>query len=120
MPSFKAFVGGKLGSGSQWMSWIHLDDLVGIIHHALTTAMQGPVNGTAPKPATNLEFTQALASAMGRPAIFPVPAFVVKALFGEMSSVLLGSQRVLPSAAEAADYHYQYPELRAALKNIVG
>ena len=120
MPSFKAFVGGKLGSGSQWMSWIHLDDLVGIIHHALTTAMQGPVNGTAPKPATNLEFTQALASAMGRPAIFPVPAFVVKALFGEMSSVLLGSQRVLPRVAEAAGYRYQYPELRAALKNIVG
>jgi uncharacterized protein (TIGR01777 family) len=119
LPPFKAFVGGKIGSGKQWMSWIHLDDLVGIICHALQNPMSGPFNGTAPNPVTNADFTSALASALGRPALFPVPSLALKAIFGEMSSVLLGSQRVLPRATEAAGYKFEYPELAPALRNIL-
>lgn len=116
LPPFKAFVGGKLGSGKQWMSWIHLDDLVGIICHALENPMSGPVNGTAPNPVTNSQFTAELARALGRPAVFPVPSFALKAMFGEMAGMLLEGQRVLPKAAEAAGYKFQYPELGPALR----
>lgn len=116
---FKAGMGGKLGSGHQWMSWIHLDDLVGIIQHALQNPLRGPVNGTAPNPVTNEEFTKELAHALHRPAVFPVPAFMLKTMFGEMSEVMLASQRVLPEAAEAAGYQFRYPQLAPALANIL-
>ena len=119
LPPFKAFVGGRIGSGKQWMPWIHLDDLVGIICYALDNPLSGACNGTAPNPVTNSEFTGELARALGRPAIFPVPAIALKAIFGEMSEVLLASQRVLPKAAEAAGYRFQYPELGPALRAIV-
>jgi uncharacterized protein (TIGR01777 family) len=119
LPPFKAFVGGRIGSGKQWMSWIHIDDLVGIIHHALTNPMSAAFNGTAPNPVTNADFTAALAAALGRPAIFPVPGVALKLMFGEMASVLLGSQRVLPRATEAAGYKFQYRELAAALRSIL-
>jgi len=119
LPPFKAFVGGKIGSGKQWMSWIHIDDLVGIICHALANPMSGVFNGTAPNPVTNSDFTAKLAAALGRPALFPVPAFALKIMFGEMAGVLLGSQRVLPRATEAARYQFQYPELGAALRDIL-
>jgi uncharacterized protein (TIGR01777 family) len=119
LPPFKAFVGGRIGSGKQWMSWIHVDDLVGIIHHALTNPMSGAFNGAAPNPVTNADFTTTLAAALGRPAIFPVPGFALKLMFGEMASMLLGSQRVLPRATEAAGYKFQYPELAAALRSIL-
>ena len=119
LPPFKAFVGGRIGSGKQWMSWIHLDDLVGIIHHALTNPMSGAFNGTAPKPVTNSDFTNELARALGRPALFPVPPFALKALFGEMAEMLLGGQRVLPRATEAAGYRFQYPDLAPALRNVL-
>jgi hypothetical protein len=120
LPPFKAFVGGRIGSGKQWMSWIHLDDLVGIICHALSNPMSGAFNGTAPNPVTNAEFTSELARALGRPALFPVPGFALKAIFGEMAEMLLGGQRVLPRATEAAEYRFQYPELGPALRNILG
>jgi uncharacterized protein len=119
LPPFKAFVGGRIGSGKQWMSWIHLDDLVGIICHALTNPMSGAFNGTAPNPVTNFEFTSALGKALGRPTLFPVPGFALKAMFGEMAEMLLGGQRVLPRATEAAGYRFQYPELGPALRNIL-
>jgi uncharacterized protein len=119
LPPFKAFVGGKIGSGKQWMSWIHLDDLVGIICHALTNPMSGAFDGTAPNPVTNSAFTSELASALGRPALVPVPGFALKAMFGEMSEMLLGGQRVLPRATEAAGYRFQYPELGPALRSIL-
>ena len=91
---------GALGSGRQWMSWIHLDDLIALIEFAVATpGLRGPVNATAPRPVTNAEFTRDLAAALHRPAIFPVPAFVLKLLFGEMSQVLLEGQRVIPAAA---------------------
>jgi uncharacterized protein (TIGR01777 family) len=119
LPPFKAFVGGKIGSGKQWMSWIHVDDLVGIICHALANPMSGVFNGTAPNPVTNSDFTAKLAAALGRPALFPVPAFALKIMFGEMAGMLLGSQRVLPRATEAAGYPFQYPELGEALRDIL-
>jgi len=119
LPPFKAFVGGRIGSGKQWMSWIHVDDLVGTIHHALTNPMSGIFNGAAPNPERNSDFTAKLAAALGRPAIFPVPGFALRVIFGEMAGILLGSQRVLPRATEATGYKFQYPELGAALQSIL-
>jgi len=99
LPPFKMGVGGRIGDGQQWMSWIDVQDMVGAIHHILKSdLLNGPVNMVAPKPVTNAEFTQTLAGVLSRPAIFPVHAFAVKALFGEMGeTVLLGSQRVEPT-----------------------
>jgi hypothetical protein len=119
LPPFRRFVGGKLGSGRQWMSWIHLDDLVGLIRFVLENPLSGPVNGTAPNPVTNADFTRSLAAALRRPAIFPVPGLALKLLFGEMAQVLLGSQRVLPRAAQAAGFRFHYPELSRALKQLL-
>jgi len=120
LPPFRAFAGGRLGSGNQWMSWIHINDIVGLIRCALANPMSGVVNATAPNPVRNLEFTQVLGAALHRPAIFPVPAPALRVLFGEMSSVLLASQRVLPKAAEAAGYSFAFPELGPALKDLSG
>ena len=116
---FKFGVGGKVGDGRQWMSWIDVQDMVGAIHHVLKNdLLQGPVNVVAPKPVTNAEFTRTLASVLTRPAIFPVPSFVVKAAFGEMGeSVLLGSQRVEPSHLVSSGYPFRFRDLRASLKN---
>jgi uncharacterized protein (TIGR01777 family) len=119
LPPFKAGMGGKLGSGDQWMSWIHLDDLVGIIQHALENPMQGAVNGTSPNPVTNAEFTKALGHAVSRPAVVPMPAFTLKFMFGEMSEVMLASQRILPKVAEGAGYQFRYPAVEEALANVV-
>jgi hypothetical protein len=120
LPPFKMGVGGRLGSGKQWMSWIHIDDVAGLIRFALEQPLlQGPVNATAPNPVTNAEFTGILARALGRPAFMPVPAVALKTLFGEMSSVLLDSQRVLPRAAESAGYSFKFPELAGALNQIL-
>jgi uncharacterized protein (TIGR01777 family) len=119
LPPFRAFVGGKIGSGKQWMSWIHLDDMVGILRHAIMNPMSGVFNATAPNPVTNEQFTAELAKALSRPALFPVPGFALKAMFGEMSEILLGGQRVLPRATEAAGYRFQYPGLAEALRKIL-
>ena len=119
LPPFKAGMGGKLGSGNQWMSWVHIDDLVGIIQHFLGSTGRGPVNGTSPNPATNADFTKALGHALSRPAVVPVPAFTLKFMFGEMCELMLASQRVLPKTAEAAGYAFRYPTLEPALANIL-
>ncbi|MSV28963.1 MAG: TIGR01777 family protein [Bryobacterales bacterium] len=119
LPPFRACVGGQLGSGRQWMSWIHIDDLTGLIRHALENPVTGAMNGTAPVPVTNAHFTANLASALHRPAIFPVPGFAVRALFGEMAEILLGSQRVLPAVALDSGYKFRYDLVEAALKNLV-
>jgi uncharacterized protein (TIGR01777 family) len=115
LPPFKMGVGGKVGSGQQWMSWIHADDLVGLFRWALKEPVAGAVNGVAPNPVTNAEFTKALGAALGRPTIFPVPEFGLKLLFGEMSELVLGSQRVLPKAAEAGGYRFKHPIVGPAL-----
>jgi uncharacterized protein (TIGR01777 family) len=119
VPPFKAGMGGKLGHGDQWMSWVHLDDLVGLIQHVLDNPVRGAVNGTSPNPVTNADFTKALSHSLSRPALVPMPAFTLKFMFGEMSEVMLASQRVLPKAAEAAGYTFRYPDLEPALANIL-
>jgi hypothetical protein len=121
LPAFRLGAGGRLGSGNQWMSWIHLDDLVNLIAFGLSNAaLKGPVNATVPHPVSNAEFTQELARALHRPAIFPVPGFALKLLFGEMSSMLLGGQRVVPQAALAAGFAFRYSDLGSALADLLG
>lgn len=120
LPPFRAGVGGRLSSGRQWMSWIHVDDLAGLIRFAIATPpLSGPVNATGPAPVTNREFTRTLAAALHRPALFTVPAIALKTIFGEMASVLLSSQRVLPAAALSAGFGFRYPDLRSALFGIL-
>jgi len=117
---FRLGVGGRLASGRQWMSWIHIDDAVNLILFAISySAIKGAVNATAPQPVTNQEFTDRLAAVLHRPAIFPVPGFALKLLFGEMSEVLLASQRVLPTVAKSAGFSFRYPDLPTALGNLL-
>ncbi len=118
---FKMGAGGKIGDGQQWMSWIDVQDMVGAIHHILKSdLLQGPVNMVAPEPVTNEEFTKTLATVLSRPAIFPVPAFVVKLAFGEMGeTVLLGSQRVEPAQLVTSGYSFRFSTVRASLENIL-
>lgn len=109
-------LGGRLGSGTQWMPWVHLDDVVGLfdylLHHG---ACQGSFNACAPGAVRNAEFTQALAAALHRPAILPAPAWALRLLLGEMAVLLLGSQHVQPERTLEAGYRFRHPELRAAL-----
>ena len=118
---FKLGVGGKVGSGKQWMSWIDVQDMVGAIHLILQNdQIRGPVNMVGPEPVTNAEFTKTLASVLHRPAFLPVPAFAVKLAFGEMGeTVLLGSQRVEPAKLLATGYRFRFYTLRASLENVL-
>lgn len=118
---FKMGVGGRIGDGRQWMSWIDVRDMVGAIHYILNTELlRGPVNMVTPNPVTNEEFTRTLASVLSRPAILPMPAFVVKLAFGDMGeTVLLGSQRVEPAQLLASGYTFRFSELRASLENLL-
>lgn len=118
---FKLGVGGRVGDGRQWMSWIEMQDMVGGILHVLKTdLLQGAVNMVAPRPVTNAEFTKTLSSVLSRPAIFPVPAFAAKLAFGEMAeALLLGSLRVEPMRLIESGYPFRFQELRAALEKAV-
>ena len=120
---FKLGLGGRIGSGRQWWSWIHVDDIVGGIQHAMRTeSLSGAVNLVAPNAVRNAEFTKVLASVLGRPAFFPVPEFALRLAFGQMAAeeLLLASQRVEPSKLRTSGYEFRFPELRAALVNLVG
>jgi uncharacterized protein (TIGR01777 family) len=118
---FKLGLGGPLGSGKQWFPWIHITDIVGIFRHAILTAsLAGPINGVAPEPVTNGEFTRELARAVHRPAFLPVPEMALRVLMGEMAAVLFGSQRVVPKAALASGYEFHYPLLESALADLLG
>ncbi|MGA2457310.1 MAG: TIGR01777 family oxidoreductase [Terriglobales bacterium] len=120
---FKLGLGGRIGSGQQWWSWIHVDDIVGGIHHAMRSEpVVGPVNFVAPNPVRNVEFTKVLASVLGRLAFFPVPEFALRLAFGKMAAeeLLLASQRVEPGKLGASGYAFRFRELRAALENLVG
>ena len=119
LPPFRMGIGGKIGSGKQWMSWIHLEDLTGIYRFALETRVAGALNGVAPYPVTNAEFTKVLASTLHRPAIFPVPEFALNVMFGEMAEVVLASQKVVPTATEEAGYRFKYPQLAGALADVL-
>jgi len=116
LPLFRLGFGGKLGSGKQWWSWITLHDVVRAIEFALVEDISGPVNLSAPNPVTNQEFTSALARALHRPAVFPAPAFALKAVLGGFSSEVLGSKRVIPQALLDAGFTWDYPHLSDALK----
>lgn len=116
---FRFGVGGTIGSGRQWMSWIHVDDVVGLILFALENAkVKGPMNVTAPAPVRNTEFTKSLAAALHRPAILPVPGFALRVLFGEMSSIMTGSLRVEPMVAMRAGYQFRFAALDGALADL--
>src|ERR1700691_1254309 len=118
---FKLGLGGRTGDGQQWMRWIDVSDMVGAIHHILKNDLiQGPVNLVAPKPVRNVEFAKTLASVLTRPAIFPLPAFVVKAAFGEMGEeLLLGSQKAEASKLISSGYPLRYRALRTSLAAIL-
>jgi uncharacterized protein (TIGR01777 family) len=120
---FRFFVGGRIGSGQQPLSWIHRDDWIEMVRWALRNAdVSGPLNLTAPSPVTNAEFTRALAQATHRPALFPAPAFALRLMLGkEMAdSLLLDGQRVLPAKAQRLGFQFRFQDVHAALRNILG
>src|SRR5215212_699369 len=119
---FKLGVGGKVGSGSQYMNWITLEDLVGVIRRAIEDEnLRGPVNAVAPQQVTNAEFTKALGHALGRPTIFAVPAFAARLAFGEVADALLmASTRVEPARLKEAGYEFKHPEIEEALRSALG
>jgi len=116
---FKAGVGGPVGSGRQWVSWIHIDDITELYVFLLqNSAMSGPVNGTAPNPLRNTDFAHALGHALARPAALHVPIFGLKLLYGEATSALLASQRVIPEAASRVGFQFRYTDCESALTEI--
>jgi uncharacterized protein (TIGR01777 family) len=119
---FKLGMGGRVGSGRQYLSWIAIDDVVGAISHAiLSDSLRGPVNAVAPHPVTNREFTKTLGRALWRPTILPLPAFAARMVMGEMANeLLLASARVNPSRLLASGYEFQFPELKGALRHVLG
>ena len=121
LPPFRMGMGGALGGGHQYMSWIALDDAVGVIQYALATeSLQGPTNAVSPNAVTNQEFTKTLGKVLGRPTIFPMPAFAARLMFGEMADeLLLASARVQSTKLQASGYAFQYPDLRAALRYLL-
>jgi uncharacterized protein (TIGR01777 family) len=119
VPLFRRGMGSAIGDGLQWMSWIHWADVVGLIVHAIeASGLRGPVNVVAPKPVTNAEFTATLARAMDCPVAPSVPKFAIKAVLGEMSALMLNSQRVLPTQAVNAGYKFRFPDLTEALEDL--
>ena len=122
MTPFKIGMGGKIGSGTQYMSWIAMDDVTSAIYHTLITeSLKGPVNVTAPNPVTNKEFTNTLGEVLKRPAVVPIPAFAAKLAFGEMANdLLLASTKVAPKRLSDSGYEFQYPKLEPALKHVLG
>ena len=119
MPLFKFGLGGKLGSGKQWWSWITLHDQIRAICHLLYSKVEGPVNLTSPNPVTNQEFTSALARALHRPALFPAPAFALKLALGGFSVEVLGSKRVIPQVLLDSGFSFDYPHATSALAELV-
>jgi uncharacterized protein (TIGR01777 family) len=121
LPPFKMGAGGKIGSGKQYMSWITLDDHVAAIQHAIQTpSLSGPVNLVAPNPVTNLQFTKTLGKVLSRPTVAPLPAFMVRILFGQMGEeLLLGSQRVEPTRLKASGFAFRFPDLEPALRHVL-
>ena len=121
LPAFKLSLGGRIGDGRQYMSWITLDDLVGVIRFALTNhELTGPVNAVSPHPVTNLEFTKTLGRILSRPTVFPLPAFATRLAFGEMAeALLLAGARALPKRLEDAGFQFEQATLEGALKRLL-
>ncbi|GAV73363.1 Epimerase domain-containing protein/DUF1731 domain-containing protein [Cephalotus follicularis] len=120
IPLFMVFAGGPVGSGKQWFSWIHLDDLVSLIYEALRNpSYQGVINGTAPNPVRFVELCNQLGNALGRPSWLPVPDFALKAVLGEGAAVVLEGQRVVPARAKSLGFPFKYSHVKDALKSIL-
>ncbi|MEW6734799.1 MAG: TIGR01777 family oxidoreductase [Acidobacteriota bacterium] len=120
LPPFKLGLGGPAGSGTQWVSWIHIDDLVNLIQFAIEhNEIKGPLNGVAPNPVRMKELAQELGRALHRPAIFPVPGFMLQLLMGEGAQVVLDGQRILPKVAEQAGYQFRFANLANALRDLL-
>jgi uncharacterized protein len=116
---FKLCVGGPLGNGKQWMPWIHIDDLARLyLHAAETPSATGPMNGSAPNPVTNREFTKALAAALHRPAFLPAPYFALRLVFGEIADAMFSSLRVVPKQTLATGFEFRYSEINSAMREI--
>jgi uncharacterized protein (TIGR01777 family) len=121
LPPFRLGIGGPVASGRQYMPWIHIEDIAGAFLHCLDDdRANGPVNGVAPAPVTNREFSHALGRALHRPAVAPVPAFALKLLYGEMADVVTTGQRVIPGRLGALGYEFRHPGLDAALRDLLG
>jgi uncharacterized protein (TIGR01777 family) len=119
LPAFRMFAGGRLGSGKQWMPWIHVDDVAEMVLRAVEDeAVSGVWNATSPNPARNSDFTSELARAVHRPALIPVPPFALRLAFGELGDHMLDSARVIPQAAMKAGFGFRYPELAQALRDL--
>ncbi|MBU4276207.1 MAG: TIGR01777 family oxidoreductase [Proteobacteria bacterium] len=119
LPLFKLGLGGPLGSGKQWFSWVHQADLVQALLFCLTQNLSGAANCCAPAPVRNREFARTLGRVLGRPAILPAPGFAVRLAMGEMGSVVLTGQRVIPQALTRAGFTFQFPELEGALRDLL-
>ena len=120
LPPFKMGVGGTLGSGRQWMSWIHVDDVVGIVLHALENEeIRGPLNATAPAPVRNAEFTKTLGAVLRRPTLLPVPTFGLRLMMGEFADFVVLSQNVLPEKTEVSGYQFRHRTLESALRDLL-
>jgi len=114
---FRFFIGGHVGSGDQWVSWIHIDDVVGLFRFAIERAdASGPINGTAPEPVTNAQLARTLGSVLSRPSWVPVPSFALRIVLGELAEQILVSQRAVPAAAQDLGYEFKHPSLTQALR----
>jgi hypothetical protein len=116
---FRFFVGGPVGSGKQWLSWIHVDDLCRAAFFVATNPIDGPVNFTAPEPVRNREVAAAIAKVLHRPSSLPVPGFMMKLILGEFGSVILKGQRVIPRVLEAAGFSFTFPDIESALRDLL-
>lgn len=119
IPAFKFMVGGSLGAGTQWMAWIHIDDIVNLYLHLIDNPQDGVFNGVAPTPVMNDVFVFHLGKALKKPSIMKVPSFALKILFGEMASTILDSQKVIPAYTEKSGFHFKFPELDEALEDLL-
>lgn len=121
LPGFKLGLGGPMGKGTQWMSWIHINDLIGIVLFAIEhRSVQGALNATAPNPVTNKSFSKTLGRTLNRPTLLAMPKFLLNLMLGEMSeALLLSGQRVIPKKILKLGYVYQFPELDSALKDVI-
>lgn len=120
MKPYKYMIGGKIGSGKQWFSWIHIDDIVNMYLYAIENdKLFGPVNGTSPNPVTNEMFSKILGRVLRRPSLIPVPSFALKIAVGKFANNLLTGQRVIPIKAVKAGFEFQYPQLKTALEDLL-
>jgi hypothetical protein len=121
LPPFKLGVGGVIGDGSQWMSWISLHDHVRAIQHAMTSSLEGPVNFVSPQPVTNRDFTHAFGRVLSRPTVVPIPEFALRLAFGHMAEeTILTSQRAIPACLAASSFAFELPEIEGALRTELG